>query len=109
MMARFISIARATCAVALLVAMAPGTSAAGEEKIALPQVLICELKGIRYFAYLDRIDAEGAATYMTPSGLFAMVSIDGSVVRGGQAAKGSCAGKTLDELRAAGQTLSFQE
>ena len=109
MMARFISLAGVACAVALLVAIVPRPSAAGKAKIDYPHVIVCELKGIRYFAYLDRIDADGTATYMTPSGQFATVSADGTVVRSGQATEGSCAGKTLEDLRAGGQTLSFKE
>ena len=53
MMARFISLAGVACAVALLVAMVPRPSAAGEAKIDYPHVIVCEFKGIRYFAYLD--------------------------------------------------------
>jgi hypothetical protein len=109
MIARFISLAGVACAVALLVAMVPRPSAAGEAKIDYPHVIVCEFKGIRNFLYLDRIDADGTATYATPSGQFATVSADGTVVRSGQAAEGNCAGKTLEDLRAGGQTLSFKE
>ncbi len=109
MMARFISLAGVVCAVALLVAMVPRPSAAGEAKIDYPHVIVCEFKGIRHFAYLDRIDADGTATYATPSGQFATVSADGPMVRSGQPVESSCAGKTLEDLRAGGQTLSFKE
>ena len=107
MMARFISLAGVACAVALLVAMVPRPSAAGEAKIDYPHVIVCEFKGIRYFAYLDRIDADGTAIYMTPGGKCATVSEGGVVTRQGQAVEGSCAGKTLEDLRAAGQARSF--
>jgi hypothetical protein len=109
MTAPFVSFRGAVCAAALLVAMSAHQSSAGEAEIAFPQVIICELKGVRYFAYLDRIDAEGNATYMTPSGQFARISSDGTVVRSGQAAEGSCAGKSLEQLRAGGQTLSLHK
>ena len=109
MMARFGSFLGVTYAVALLVAIAPDPSAAGDANITHPLVIVCELKGARHFAYLDRIAADGTATYMTPSGQFATVPTDGVFSRGGQADAGSCAGKTLEQLRAAGQTLSVGE
>ena len=109
MMARFGSFIGVTCAVAALVAIAPGPSAAGDADITHPIVIVCELKGAQHFLYLDKIAADGTATYMTPSGLFANVAADGVVSRGGQAVEGACAGRTLEELRAAGQTFSFKE
>ncbi len=109
MMARFGSFIGVTCAVAVLVAIAPGPSAAGDTNITHPLVIVCELKGAQHFLYLDRIDADGTATYMTPSGQFANVAADGVVSRGGQAVAGNCTEKTLEELRAAGQTFSFKE
>ncbi len=109
MMARFGSFMGVTCAVAVLVAIAPGPSAAGDANITHRLVIVCEIKGERPFAYLDRIAADGTATYMTPSRQFLEAAADGVVSRPGQAAAGNCAGKTLEELRAAGQTFSFQE
>jgi hypothetical protein len=109
MMARFGSFIGVTCAVAALVAIAPGPSAAGDADITHPIVIVCELGGARFFAYLDRIAADGTATYMTPSGQFALVGADGVVSRGGQAVEGTCIGMTLEELRAAGQAFSFKE
>ncbi len=108
-MARFGSFMGVTCAVAVLVAIAPGPSAAGDTNITHPLVIVCELKGVQHFLYLDRIDADGTATYMTPSGQFANVAAGGVVSRGAQAVEGTCAEKTLEELRAAGQTFSFKE
>jgi hypothetical protein len=46
---------------------------------------------------------------MTPSGQFATVSADGVFTRTGSDVKDNCAGKTLEELRTAGQTLSIKE
>jgi len=109
MMARFGSFLGVTYAVALLVAIAPDPSAAGDANITHPLVIVCELKGARHFAYLDQIAADGTATYMTPSGQFATVPAGGVLSRGGHAVASSCAGKTLEQLRAAGHTLSVGE
>ena len=109
MMARFGSFIGVTCVVAALVAIAPSPSAAGNADITHPFVIACERDGAWHFAYLDRIAADGTATYMTPSGRVVMAGADGIVSRAGQAVEGACAGKTLEELRAAGQAFSFKE
>jgi hypothetical protein len=110
MMARFGSMIGVTCAIALLVAIAPGPSAAGEANITHPHLIVCDLKGARYFLYLNRIDTDGTATYMTPTKQVLKVTAGGVLSRGGQVgAEGNCIGKTLEELRAAGQTFSFKE
>ena len=107
MMSNWTSFTGATCAALLIGAIGSSRAEAAEQNITVPQVIICELKGVRHFAYLDRIDADGAATYLSHSGRFVTVSEGGVVTPGGQAVPGSCAGKTLEELRAAGQTRSF--
>ncbi len=96
-----------TCAALLIGAIGSSRTEAADQNITVPQVIICGMNGVRNFAYLDRIDADGTAIYMTPSGKFATVTEGGVVTRGGQAVLGSCSGKTLEDLRAAGQTISF--
>ena len=96
-----------TCAALLIGAIGSSRAEAADQIITIPQMLICGLNGVRHFGYLDRIDADGTAIYMTPSGKFATVTEGGVVIRGVQAVPGSCSGKTLEELRAAGQTRSF--
>jgi len=107
MMSNWTSFTGATCAALLIGAIGFSRAEAADQNITVPQVIICELNGVRHFAYLDRIDADGTAIYMTPSGKFATVSEGGVVTRQGQAVPGSCAGKTLEDLRAAGQARSF--
>ena len=87
-------------------AFAPVESA--EREVAFPHLIVCEVKGVRYFAWLDRIEADGSAVYMTPSGNFAKLSKDGVMVRQG-AAEGNCAGKTVEELIASGQARFIDE
>jgi hypothetical protein len=93
----------------LALVASPGPSLAEEAKVTYPLVIICKNNGVSHFAYLNRIDAEGTATYMTPNGQFATVSAGGVIARAGVPVEGSCAGKTLEELRTAGQTLSIKE
>ncbi len=109
MMVRFGSFIGVTCAVAALVAIAPGPSAAGDADITHPIVITCEVRGTWHFAYLDRIAPDGSATYMTPSGQVLLAGADRVVSRAGQAVEGPCDGNTLEELRAAGQAFSFKE
>ena len=84
---------------------------ASEGKNAHPHMITCEVAGVRHFGWLDRIEADGSAVYLTPSGKFATVSKDGAMtVMGGQGANdGSCAGKTIDELIAGGETRFIGE
>ena len=78
------------------------TVQASEQEAAYPHVIMCEVKGVRNFAYLDRIEADGRAVYITPSGKAATVPKGAAVGREGATA-GTCAGKTLMELVASGQ------
>ena len=107
MISNWTSFTVAACAALLIGAIGSSRTEAADQNITVPQVIICELNGVRNFGYLDRIDADGTAIYMTPSGKFATVPKGGVVTRGGQAVSGSCEGKSLEELRAAGQTRSF--
>ncbi len=107
MISNWTSFTVAACAALLIGAIGSSRTEAADQNIMVPQMIICGLNGVKHFAYLDRIDADGTAIYMTPSGKFATVSEGGVVTRGGQAVLGSCAGKTLEDLRTAGQTRSF--
>ena len=84
------------------------TAEASEHNMAYPHMIVCEVKGIRLFAYLDRIEADGRAFYLTPSGKGGSVTKDGVITRPG-AIKGSCSGKTLKELIANGQAHFMQK
>ena len=72
----------------------------------LPHALLCTVQDILFVGYLARIEADGSAIYMNPSSGHAMVSPEG-VVSHPDGAQGSCAGQTIDELRAAGLTRDF--
>ena len=89
-------------AIMLLLISEATTVQALEQKTAYPHVIACEVKGVWHFAYLDRVEADGRAIYITPSGQGATVPKGGTVGRGGAMA-GTCAGKTLKELVASGQ------
>jgi hypothetical protein len=72
----------------------------------LPHALICAKGEVTVIGYLTRIDADGSAVYMTLNSVFVTVSPDGTV---GDRSAGTCSGKTLAELRAAGQTREFAQ
>jgi len=75
---------------------------AAEQKTAYPHVIECEVKGVWHFAYLDRVEADGRAYYISPSGK-AAATVEGGVVARAGAKAGNCLGKTLKELVASGQ------
>jgi len=78
------------------------TVQASEQVTTYPHVIRCNVKGVWYFAYLDRVEADGRAVYITPSRKATAV-VKGRVVGRKGAITGSCAGKTLKELVARGQ------
>ncbi len=106
-MMRSLTIA-ATCAAMFWLTGGAAKVYAAEQDSVYPHVIVCEFKGVRHFAYLDRVEADGRAIYMTPSGKAGVVPRDGTVSRVGNFA-GSCAGKTLQELLANGQALFIRD
>ena len=106
-MMRSLTIA-ATCAAMFLLVGEAAKVYAAELDSAYPHVIVCEFKGVRHFAYLDRVEADGRAIYMTPSGKAGVVPKDGTVGRVGNV-DGSCAGKTLQDLLANGQALFIRD
>ncbi len=92
----------ATCASALWIITALAPVGSTEPEVTVPHLVICDLKGTRYFAWLDKVEADGSATYMTPSGLYGELSKDGVMGREG-VLEGDCGGKTVKELIDSGQ------
>jgi hypothetical protein len=70
----------------------------------IPHALFCEKEGIIVIGYLARINSDGSAVYMSPSNIVVEVSPEGVV---DNRADGSCAGKSLAELRENGQVRDF--
>ena len=73
-----------------------------------PFVVRCEVKGFNHFFYLSMIGPDGVALYLTPGKQGGTITIDGTAKRITEGAAGSCAGKTLEQLRTAGQSYDFQ-
>lgn len=92
----------ATCVAILWLISNSATIQASEQKTAYPHVIECEVKGVWHFAYLDRIETDGRAYYISPSGK-AAATVEGGVVTRAGAKAGNCSGKTLKELVASGQ------
>ncbi len=96
-----------TCAALLWLVGEAITVQASEQMNSYPHMIVCEVKGVRHFAYLDRVEADGRALYITPSGKTGTVAKDGVMERTGVIV-GNCAGKTLKELVASGQAHFIQ-
>ena len=72
-----------------------------------PFLIACEAGGIYQAYYLSRIGKDGVAVYATHSGQAGTLSLTGKAKQVGadiQSTQSTCAGKTLEELRSAGQT-----
>ncbi|WP_312893142.1 hypothetical protein [Ancylobacter sonchi] len=70
-----------------------------------PIAIHCELKKTHHVFYLSRVDANGVATYISPSRAAGTITVDGAAQRIGGDQSGSCKGKTLEQLRESKQTL----
>lgn len=96
---------------AILIASTTTVTPAVAEDAALkafPFVISCEFKKMHHLYYLSRLEPSGQAVYITPDRLAGMITIDGTAKSVGEASGGSCVGKTLKEMRAAGQTYDLR-
>ena len=73
-----------------------------------PFLVHCQLNGVERAYYLSRIDADGVAVYATPENQAGTITIFGKAKPIGGNWSGSCTGKTLEQLRAAGQAFYLQ-
>ena len=68
-----------------------------------PFQLSCDVGGALHVYYLSRIDKDGTAVYMTPARQAGTITLTGKAKQVFGEMAGSCVGKTLEQLRAAGQ------
>ena len=73
-----------------------------------PFIVHCTNGGIDRAFYLAKIDPEGVAVYISPDNLAGTITLDGPAEPVGGDGAGSCAGKTLTQLRATGQAFDLQ-
>jgi hypothetical protein len=74
---------------------------------AFPFLVHCEGRGIHRFYYLSKIGADGVAVYLSPDRQGATITVGGKAERVVAGQTGTCAGKTLEQLRSAGQTYDL--
>jgi hypothetical protein len=72
-----------------------------------PYVIYCESEGIAHAFYFSKLDADGVATYLTPDRQAGIITIDGVGKRVGGEQSGTCADKTLDDLRSSRQAYDL--
>lgn len=85
----------------------PTSHLLAEESNDLPAALFCSRSELTFVVYLSRIEADGSAQYNGVSGGVAIVNSEGVVEPAESMKKGNCAGRTMQELREAGQTRDF--
>lgn len=73
-----------------------------------PFLVHCELSGVIHVYYLSKIGPNGVAVYITPDNQAGTITIRGKAEPVGGDWSGSCAGKTLEQLRLAGQAYDLQ-
>ena len=74
----------------------------------LPQALLCSVQDTLSVVYLTRVNADGSAIYLATPSDFVTVTPEG-VVEHRNAAQSDCTGRTVEQLRTAGQTRAFAE
>jgi hypothetical protein len=93
----------------LQLAAIPVSEARAVEFTDFPFLITCEAAGIHHAFYLVRIGQDGVAIYATPAGQAGTITLDGTPKRvGGGGIASSCSGKTLEQLRSAGQAFYLQ-
>jgi len=100
---------RATFALlCLLPAMSPGSAEAAEVSfVDFPFLIHCQLNGVDRAYFLSRLET-GVAVYISPDNKAGTITIEGTAKPIGGDWSGSCSGKTLEELKAAGQAFYLQ-
>lgn len=74
-----------------------------------PFLVHCERDGVDRVFYLSRIGPDNIAVYISPDRQAGIVTIDGTAQAIGGDWSGSCAGKTIKQLRADGQAFDVQD
>jgi hypothetical protein len=72
-----------------------------------PFMVHCVNSGVDRAYYLAKIDPDGVAVYISPDNLAGTITLHGPAEPVGGEWAGSCAGKTLQQLRAAGQAFDL--
>ena len=95
---------------ALLPSLSPHSAEAAEAAfLDFPFLVHCELNGVDRAYYLSRMDTDGVAVYISPDNKAGTITIEGPAKPIGGDWSGSCSGKTLEELKSAGQAFYLQQ
>jgi hypothetical protein len=89
-------------------AYCPGAHAQQGSFEDFPFLVYCELGSVIHAYYLSKIGPDGIAVYITPDNQAGTITIRGKAEPVGGDWSGSCAGKTLEQLRSAGQARDLQ-
>lgn len=72
-----------------------------------PFMVHCENSGLERAYYLAKVDPNGVAVYISPDRQAGFVTVNGPAQPVGGDGSGSCAGKTLQQLKDAGQAFDL--
>ena len=96
-------------ALLLLAALANSEARAAEASFAdFPFLITCEVGGIQQAYYLHKIGRDEVAVYITPGGQAGTITLSGTAKQVGGEVQSTCSGKTLEQLRSAGQAYHLQ-
>ena len=74
-----------------------------------PFLVHCEVSGLHRAFYLSTIGPDGVAVYISPDRQAGTITVKGKADPVGGDRSGSCAGKTLEQLRSTGQTYDLKD
>ena len=105
----FNSIAVSALSLHLYAAVEATRAQAAEVSFAdFPVVIFCSYADIDHAFYLSKVGADDVAIYISPDRHAGMITIHGTAERIGGDQPGNCAGKTLEQLRSAGQAFDLR-
>jgi len=85
----------------------PASAQPAEGDAAFPIVVRCSLAGTERLYYLSTVKPDGRAVYLSPDHFSATITVEGKAHTISAKGTGSCADKTIEELRAAGQVIDL--
>lgn len=104
---RFVRFVAVISCIWLSLSSAPALAQESLSSKDFPFLIYCEYQDIDHAFYFSRLGPDGVAIYLTPDRQAGMITIDGVGRRIGGDQSGTCADRTLDELRSSGQAYDL--
>jgi hypothetical protein len=98
-----------TCSTLVVLALPSQVRAEAASFRDFPVVIFCNYNDREHAYYFSQLDADGRAIYMTPDRVAGSITLNGVAEPISDDRSGTCADKTLEDLRAAGQAFDLKD